>query len=367
MSFFSAENYWPFDSGAGSAASSSRWELLASALLPNGVIENRYNQFNPTLASGVLTIDTGAGWINGTYFENLSTHTLAVTSDGLIVIRLDQVNQIVTFQQITGLIPSNTATLIDLPLAAMVGGVLQDWRQFTGPQRPRPGTIEFVLCPPSALPGALPLTGQILNRQQYSRLFLSPIVQGGLGTAFGVGDGSSTFQLPDGRGYTLAGLDNMGGSAAGKLASLTALGAVVGASTAAIALANLAAHTHPTSDPQHTHTLHDAGHNHPLNDAGHEHNGATDGQVFVTGPNVPNRGANANYHLVGDGGSTALAGNFEFTATTNPATTGATITNQATGVTLQSAPTGVTSASAGGGTPLPIVQPTLGLNLIIWT
>ena len=70
-----------------------------------------------------------------------------------------------------------------------------------------------------------------------------------VGTTYGNGDGSTTFNLPDMRGRVPAGLDNMGGTAASRLTStvLTAsntLGATGGAQTATIASGNLPVHTH---------------------------------------------------------------------------------------------------------------------------
>ena len=50
--------------------------------------------------------------------------------------------------------------------------------------------------------------GQAVSRSQYGELFAV------LGTSYGVGDGSTTFNLPDLRGRVVAGVDNMGGSAA---------------------------------------------------------------------------------------------------------------------------------------------------------
>jgi microcystin-dependent protein len=53
--------------------------------------------------------------------------------------------------------------------------------------------------------------GQNLSRATYARLFTA------LGTVYGVGDGATTFGLPDLRGRMLAGKDNMGGSAANRI------------------------------------------------------------------------------------------------------------------------------------------------------
>lgn len=55
--------------------------------------------------------------------------------------------------------------------------------------------------------------GQLVSRTTYAALFAA------IGTTYGAGDGSTTFALPDGRGRVLVGRDNMGGTAANRLAS----------------------------------------------------------------------------------------------------------------------------------------------------
>lgn len=64
----------------------------------------------------------------------------------------------------------------------------------------------------SAAPaGWLLCYGQAISRTTYATLFLA------IGTTFGVGDGSATFNLPDLRGRVASGADNMGGTAAGRM------------------------------------------------------------------------------------------------------------------------------------------------------
>lgn len=57
--------------------------------------------------------------------------------------------------------------------------------------------------------------GQAVSRSTYAALFTA------IGTAFGVGDGTSTFNLPDCRGRVVAGQDDMGGTSANRLTGLT--------------------------------------------------------------------------------------------------------------------------------------------------
>lgn len=70
--------------------------------------------------------------------------------------------------------------------------------------------------------------GQAISRTTYAVLFSL------LGTTYGTGDGSTTFNIPDLRGRVVAGKDDMGGSAASRLTSsyfgtsAAALGAVGG-------------------------------------------------------------------------------------------------------------------------------------------
>ena len=96
--------------------------------------------------------------------------------------------------------------------------------------------------------------GQAISRSTYAVLF------GLVSTAYGSGDGSTTFNLPDLRGRVLAGLDNMGGSNAARLSSVissTTLGAVGGEQTHALSSGELAAHTHTgvtgNDSPTHAH------------------------------------------------------------------------------------------------------------------
>jgi microcystin-dependent protein len=97
----------------------------------------------------------------------------------------------------------------------------------------------------SAAPsGWLLCGGQTVSRTQYSGLFLT------IGTTYGSGDGSTTFALPDLRGRTIAGEDDMGGTAANRLTSAgsgingVALGAAGGTETHTLTTAQIPSHNH---------------------------------------------------------------------------------------------------------------------------
>jgi microcystin-dependent protein len=105
------------------------------------------------------------------------------------------------------------------------------------------GMIDFAgaAAPNSSL--VLPY-GQAISRTTYATLFSL------LGTTYGTGDGSTTFNIPDLRGRVVAGKDDMGGSAASRLSGTsittggaTTLGGSGGAETKTLATANLPPYT----------------------------------------------------------------------------------------------------------------------------
>jgi len=73
--------------------------------------------------------------------------------------------------------------------------------------------------------GYLLAFGQAISRTNYAGLFAV------CGTTYGVGDGSTTFNLPDLRGRVIAGKGNMGGVDANRLTGGTALGNGFGGQT----------------------------------------------------------------------------------------------------------------------------------------
>lgn len=103
--------------------------------------------------------------------------------------------------------------------------------------------------------GWLFANGQAVLRSQYPGLFAR------IGTTFGAGDGSTTFNVPDLRGRLAVGLDNMGGTTdAGVLSVANTMGATGGSEKVALTPAQtpLRAHTHSgttsTNSVDHTHS-----------------------------------------------------------------------------------------------------------------
>lgn len=174
----------------------------------------------------------------------------------------------------------------------------------------------------SAPAGWILCYGQNVSRTTYAALFAA------ISTTYGVGDGSTTFTLPDLRGRVVAGKDDMGGSSANRLTDQSGgldgdtLGDTGGAETHTILEAQLPAHTHgvgtlaTASDGAHTHTV----------------TSVSDSQVGSDG-----------------GGASA----YQTTRTTS--------SNGAHTHTLSGS-----TASVGSGTAINIVQPTIILNKIIF-
>jgi microcystin-dependent protein len=89
--------------------------------------------------------------------------------------------------------------------------------------------------------------GRAVSRTTYSALF------GVIGTTYGVGDGTTTFNVPDLRGRAVFGADAMGGTAAGRTPPLSALAASAGQSFETISVAQMPTHAHAVNDPGHAH------------------------------------------------------------------------------------------------------------------
>lgn len=215
--------------------------------------KDKLNQYSATAASNtdVGGVDLGEGTmavsdINDAMRE-LMSH-LAEFQDGTAGIDVlsftddTDTNQI-KFQAPTSVTTTTTFTLPDGDGTA--GSVLEtdgsgtlSWGAGT------PSGVISAFGGTSAPTGWLLCYGQAVSRTTYAALFAV------LGTTYGSGDGSTTFNVPDLRGRTVAGQDDMGGSSANRLTNQSGglngdtLGATGGSETHTLSTAQMPSHSH---------------------------------------------------------------------------------------------------------------------------
>jgi len=240
------------------------------------------------------------------------------------------------------------------PYAATYYNVSGEWilRGLTGaPGIPLGVALPYfgVTAPASAF--ALPF-GQAISRTTYANLFNL------ISITYGAGDGATTFNIPDLRGYLLAGKDDMGGAAASRITAGasgidgTVLGAAGGTQTVTLITAQMPAHGHGVSDPTHAHAVSDPSHSHGVNDPTHTHN-----MNFSTGATT-----NGNISLFGFVDNVGAGVNV---ATSQASATGVSLNANTTGVSVNAAATGIAIQSTGGGGAHQNMPPTRICNFIM--
>lgn len=203
--------------------------------------------------------------------------------------------------------------------AAMVQALRADFddriQTMEARQHLRPtGTIEQTLRTTPA-PGTLLFQGQTVNRADYPALWAFIVEQGLSPSMFGVGDGTTTFVLPDARGRFLINGGTLG-------PNTYAAGATGGAADVTLTSAQIPAHTHPATSSA----------------GGHDHGGADSGA-----------GGNHGNHNSGSAtAASALAGSqdFFFNYATNIAVGNA---GHSHGISTDGAHTHTVPANTGGG------------------
>lgn len=149
-------------------------------------------------------------------------------------------------------------------------------------------------------------------------------------------DASNNPLIPDVRGRVIAGPDNMGGTAAGRLTGApgATVGGALGAQTRALTVAEMPSHGHGVSDPGHAHGIYDPTHGHNIAS-----------QSGTPGPTI-----NPDFYAAGLNVNDYGYKDTKF----NP-----------TNISIYGAGTGISLQAAGSGAAHDITQPTLVLNKII--
>mgnify|MGYP000971942266 CR=1 FL=1 len=201
-----------------SRASANSFNASGTGTLSARYYANRRVKLTGTLTGTIYgTIASTAGSFLVTV--TLDSGTIQADSDLKCFIGLPADNPAASTQSVAGL-----QALLD---ALVPVGTVHDYAGSAAPSK-------FVLC-----------DGAAISRTTYSVLF------GVVGTTFGAGDGSTTFNVPDLRGRVVAGKDDMGGIAASRLTAAakpalngTILGAAGGVEEHAITKAEMQPHVH---------------------------------------------------------------------------------------------------------------------------
>jgi microcystin-dependent protein len=190
----------------------------------------------------------------------------------------------------------------------------------------------------SAPNGYLLCDGSAVSRTMYSGLFFT------IGTAYGVGDGSTTFNLPNLQGRIPVG--NLGAGA-----YFNGLGTQGGLTDVTLSVNQIPAHNHPgitSSEGDHNHATTDPGHAHTQTTVNDDFNnsaaGPDGGYPDLTYPSYPRFDS---------------AGSKTWTSTINSNTTGVSINNAGTHNHT------FTTGNTGGGQSHTNVQPYVVVNYII--
>ena len=218
------------------------------ASIVNGVETPISPSTSPTVQAST-TLNAGSILYAG---EGVNAGTLQLSGNWIIGIALSPTLLCVDFDAIASIADHTNALTATSPIAnknATPAGVFAMMKQYV-----LSAIASFVSnsdltgvvadFPMSSAPaGWLVADGSTVSRTVYANLFNK------IGTAYGVGDGSSTFTLPDYRGVFRRGLDNNRGLDSGRtLGSYQA--------------DNYGNHAHGVNDPQHAHAVYDPQHSH---------------------------------------------------------------------------------------------------------
>lgn len=231
--------------------------LFTRNLADDGVLLGVGGDLDVTAGAGLVTVAAGRALVDGKYYINDAAANVAIpTPSGAtridrIVLRKTWIDQEVRITRIAGAeggaapaMTQSDGTAWDIPLARVsitTGGAITvtvDRRYIQPGFDPTPSGVMLPYGGTTAPAGYLLCYGQAVSRTTYAKLFAA------ISTNYGVGDGSTTFNLPDLRGRVPAGKDDMGGAAASRLTGGATMGAAGGAETHTLTTAQMPAHSH---------------------------------------------------------------------------------------------------------------------------
>ena len=291
---------------------------IYTATTVNGVTSNFNNSYVQNLTSSDVTVKALTAYNRSGYNTAYTASHGVDPSKGYVlnvngrnVYTADVTNGNVVFSQGVGV--TNNLT-VSGGFNYTPPGVIWQWAAASAP-------VGFLIC-----------DGSAISRTGYAALYAI------IGTAYGIGDGSSTFNIPNLQSRVAVGRNTGNGSFA-------SLGQAGGEAAHTLSLNEMPSHSHAVSDP---------GHNHGLNDPEHGH------ELYQPLNTCPT-GQQANSHLSPSSegpmnypGSKLNGGGQPWIVGTN-----------STGISLNAAQTGLSISSTGAGQAHNILQPYLVLNYII--
>ncbi len=159
----------------------------------------------------MATVTASYNWVSG---ETVTPAKLNTTAAPTVVVADNEVTTAkildanVTNAKLASDIDASKLTTGTLPIARIADGAVTQAKLASGVGTPAGAVMSFAMN--SAPAGWLAADGSNVNRTTYAALFSA------ISTTYGVGDGSTTFALPDLRGYFVRGSGtNSDGTAAG--------------------------------------------------------------------------------------------------------------------------------------------------------
>ena len=265
---------WPFTATATApgkrATSVDEWSQILRYAVASGVLDGELNGLEVSASGADMQTDvaTGRAIVQGFGFQSTAVEALTHSAaDGAndridrVILRLDFAAESVDLAVLEGTpagsptAPALTQTwgttweislaqvLINAGDTSIDPGDVTDERELLTLPTAAAGTPVAAMMPyagTSAPDGWLLCDGSAVSRSTYADLFAA------VGTTFGVGDGSTTFNVPDLRGRTPLGLDNLGGTPANRVTNAQAdsLGGSAGAETHTLTTGEMPSHTH---------------------------------------------------------------------------------------------------------------------------
>ncbi|CAM6005211.1 unnamed protein product [Sphagnum balticum] len=192
-------------------------------------------------SSGITSGTASASFVNGVLVVNAAPNIPANIQAGQILLGNNTVGtNFITLSAPNALAASYTATLPPSPPTGEAALVMDQNGTITTTTGFNPAGSVIMYAGATAPSGYLICNGSAVSRTTYAALYSA------IGTLYGSGDGSTTFNIPNLQGNVVVGPGGTIGAA---------LGGTGGEASHVLTVAELAAHSHTITDPGHNHAL----------------------------------------------------------------------------------------------------------------